>query len=68
MADPNEDEERRLASGRGVTGPRPATDPDPIERAAMEDRKLDDPEASASENEEANLAQGDPLSGNPPSG
>ena len=68
MAEPSEDEERRLASGRGAKEPRPATDPDPIERAAIEDRKLDDPEASASENEEANLAQGDPLSGNPPSG
>ena len=68
MADPNEDEERRLASGWGAKEPRPATDPDPIERAATEDRKLDDPEASANENEEANLAQGDPLSGNPPNG
>jgi hypothetical protein len=65
-----DDEERRLASGWGARSPRQAGD-----RARQDEREDrvahpegvgqgDQPEDEREE--EANLAQGDPLSGNPP--
>ena len=65
-----DDDEQRLASGWGARPPRPAKDADAV-RAMRDEPGAQNPDESAGDElvdreDEENLAQGDPLSGNPP--